>query len=153
VYTFSETGNETEGDCSTTVETSCFACGRENPVGLHITYRVVEPGSVRADWHPSSEYTGFDGVIHGGVVTTALDEAMAKAIVSTDTKGLTCELKMRFRHSVHPETDLSVRGWIVERKRRLIKTEATVCDRCGRELAHAWAVFLVENGARPHHAW
>jgi acyl-coenzyme A thioesterase PaaI-like protein len=44
---------------------------------------------VRADWHPSSEYTGFDGVIHGGVVTTALDEAMAKAIVSTDTKGLT----------------------------------------------------------------
>lgn len=152
-YAFSESVNETEGDCRSLTETACFACGHDNPSGLQIPYRYTNPGNVTAEWRPERQFTGFDGVIHGGIVTTVLDEAMAKSIVSTQTKALTCEIKVRFRHSVHPGDDLVVRGWMVERKRRLIKAEACLCDGCGEEVAHAWAIFLVENGVRPHHAW
>lgn len=152
-YAYSESANETEGDCRPLSETACFACGTDNPHGLQISYQIMEPGEVRAEWRPEERFTGFDGVVHGGIVTTALDESMAKAIVSTDTKALTCEIKVRFHHSVHPGADVSIHGWVVERKRRMIKTEASVCDFCGQELAHAWGVFLVESGVRPHHAW
>jgi acyl-coenzyme A thioesterase PaaI-like protein len=148
-----ESRNETEGDSRAQLETTCFACGRDNPFGLQVSYQIVKPGTVHAEWRPEHQYSGFGGIVHGGIVSTALDEAMAKAIVSTDAQGLTCELKVRFHHSVHPGDELRVDGWIVERKRRLIKTEACVCDVGGREVVHAWAVFLVENGTHPRHAW
>lgn len=152
-YTYFESSSETEGDCSPTLQTKCFACGRENSHGLQISYKMQYPGKVSAEWCPGRGWEGFDGVVHGGIVTTALDEAMAKAIVSTETMALTCELKVRFRHSVHPGDELSIQGWIVDRRRRLVHAEASISDRGGEEFAHAWAIFLIENGAHPHHAW
>lgn len=150
-YAYSESANAAEGDCRPLPDTTCFACGHLNPYGLQICYQIVETGQVRAEWRPEGRFTGFDGVVHSGIVATALDEAMAKAIVATDTQALTGEIRVRFHHPVHPGDDLAIRGWVVEQKQRLVKTEACVCDVCGEELAHAWAVFLLDNGVGPHH--
>jgi acyl-coenzyme A thioesterase PaaI-like protein len=132
-------------------ETNCFACGPDNPHGLRIDYHVNADGSVRANWLPKSQWQSFNKVIHGGIVTTAMDEAMAKAIVATGQQGLTCELHVRLHDSVRPGANVTVRGWIVSRHRRLIKTEANICSPAGLELAHAWASFLILPGVKPQH--
>ena len=48
-------------------------------------------------------------------------------------------------HSDHVESGNAyrIRGWITERKKRLLKTEAALTTPDGKERAHAWAVFVV----------
>jgi acyl-coenzyme A thioesterase PaaI-like protein len=95
-----------------------------------------------ASWRPGPEWEGFAGIVHGGVVSTVLDEAMSKAVAGTRTEALTAELRVRFRHHVASGESFLIRGWIVRRDPRLIETEASLTASDGTEHAHAWARFL-----------
>lgn len=86
--------------------------------------------------------------MHGGIVSTVLDESMAKAVVATGEEALTAELRVRFRRHVIPGKAVRVTGWIAGRKRRMIQAEATLRDAEETEFAHAWATFLVLKQGR-----
>ncbi|MCC6858598.1 MAG: PaaI family thioesterase [Bryobacterales bacterium] len=94
-----------------------------------------------ARWVASSDLESFRGVVHGGLVATVLDEAMSQAAATSGSQALTCELRVRLRRPVAAGEDLEVRGWVVERRKRRILTEAALSGRDG-ERAHAWATFL-----------
>lgn len=121
---------------------SCFACGQDNPRGLRLVFRTCEDGAMTAEWIPEPEMEGYEGIVHGGLVSTVLDEAMAKVVDATRAEALTAELRVRFRQQVSSGNPLHVRGWIASRNKRMINTEAVLTDVDGVELAHAWAVFL-----------
>ncbi len=123
----------------------CVACGTDHPHGLHLDFELASDGTASAYWTPGEHWQGFRGIIHGGIVSTVLDEAMAKAVAAVDN-ALTGELRVRFRHPVAPGEDLRIRGWIVERTRRVIRAEATLTTLDGRERAHAWSAFLPHAG-------
>lgn len=123
-------------------QSSCFACGPDNPRGLRLQFEKSEGGEMIAEWIPESSTEGFDGIVHGGIVSTVLDEAMAKAVVAAELEALTAELRVRFRRHVASGSVVKIRGWIDSRNKRIIKTEAELTSLDGTELAHAWAVFL-----------
>ena len=81
--------------------------------------------------------------MHGGIIGTVLDEAMSQAIIARGWEALTVELTVRFRGRVAPGNRLQVRGWVVDRRRRRIRAEATLRTDAGEERAHARATFLV----------
>lgn len=120
----------------------CFVCGQRHPNGLHLRFMPDGPDRVLAEWRPESTFQGFPGVIHGGIVSTVLDEAMSKAVAGAGLRALTCELRIRLRRSVTPDEPLALRGWIVQQRKRLITTEAVLTDAQGHERAHAWGSFL-----------
>jgi acyl-coenzyme A thioesterase PaaI-like protein len=123
-------------------QSSCFACGPDNPRGLLLRFEKNEAGEMTAEWIPESFTEGFDGIVHGGIVSTVLDEAMAKAVVDAKLEALTAELRVRFRRHVASGSRVQIRGWIYSRNKRVIKTEAAITSADGTELAHAWASFL-----------
>jgi len=123
-------------------QSSCFVCGPENPRGLQLDFTRGEAGEMSASWTPHSDHEGFHGVIHGGIVSTILDEAMAKAVIAMEIEALTAELRVRFRRLVATGQPVRVKGWISSRNKRMIHTEAALTAPDGSELAHAWAVFL-----------
>lgn len=120
----------------------CFACGPEHPYGLRLVFSKDPDGGQVAEWVPTSTLEGFQGIIHGGIVATVLDEAMSHAVIHTSGPALTVHLEVRLRRSVHPGERLRVRGWVVERRKRKIRTEAVLLDAQGLEKAHAWATFI-----------
>jgi len=120
---------------------SCIVCGSQNPKGLAIQFRVEADGA-HAEWTPSGDWESFQGVIHGGIISTVLDEAMSKAIVACGWEAFTVDLHVRFRGRVTPGETLLIRGWIVDRRKRLIRAESALSTRNGEERAHAWATFL-----------
>jgi acyl-coenzyme A thioesterase PaaI-like protein len=123
-------------------QSACFVCGQENARGLRMRFQRDPDGRIAAEWMPEPAFEGFRGIVHGGVVSTVLDEAMSKAVAATGTEALTAELRVRFRHHVTTGDVFEVRGWIVKRNKRLIETEAVLAAEDGTEHAHAWARFL-----------
>jgi acyl-coenzyme A thioesterase PaaI-like protein len=123
-------------------QSGCVVCGPDHPHGLRIPYRVDAAGVATAEWTPTRDWEGFEGIVHGGIVSTVLDEAMSQAVAAGGCEALTAELRVRLRHRVSPGEPLLIRGWIVRRARRLIETEAALTGRDGVVRAHAWASFL-----------
>src|SRR5437762_54292 len=56
----------------------CFVCGQQNPLGLKL--RLETDGtSVQAQFTPEVVHVGFKGIVHGGIISTLLDELMVWA--------------------------------------------------------------------------
>jgi len=127
-------------------QNGCVVCGQDNPYGLRIQYALGRDGAITAEWQPTENWEGFEGIVHGGIISTVLDEAMSKAVVAMNYEALTGELRVRFRHHVTAGENLRIRGWVVEKVRRLVKAEATLTAADGSERAHAWARFLALPG-------
>jgi acyl-coenzyme A thioesterase PaaI-like protein len=124
------------------VNSNCFVCGGHNLSGLHLTFEDGSKG-VEADWIPNDASESFQGTVHGGIITSVLDEAMSKAIMARGWQAFTVCLNVRFHRRTSPGECLRVRGWIVERRKRRILTEASLFTDNAMERAHAWATFLI----------
>src|SRR5437870_3839583 len=79
---------------------SCFVCGAHNTHGLRLRFRC-EGDEVRADFATAVHHAGFRDIVHGGIISTVLDEAMFWA-AATKTKRfcLAAELSVRFLSKV-----------------------------------------------------
>jgi acyl-coenzyme A thioesterase PaaI-like protein len=128
-------------------QAGCVVCGIENATGFQLTYTTESVGRVSALWTPTVRYEGFKGLVHGGMLATVLDEAMAKAVVSLGLEALTRELRVRFPHCVTPGESLRISGWVVSHRGRLLKAEAALSTQDGEERCHAWGVFAIVLGA------
>jgi uncharacterized protein (TIGR00369 family) len=122
------------------VDHYCFACGSENPVGLHLSFEST-PSGVIAYFTPTKEYQGFVNILHGGITSTLLDEAMANAVLVKGHQGVTARMEVKFKRPVVMGEQLCVKGEIVLAKGRLIKTYGEIAQN-GQIAATAAADFL-----------
>jgi acyl-coenzyme A thioesterase PaaI-like protein len=124
----------------------CVVCGQDNVHGLRLEYVLERDGAATAEWRPAAHWEGFQGIVHGGIISTVLDEAMSKAVAGMNCEALTGELRVRFRHHVETGEVLRIRGWVVEKKKRLVLAEAVLTAADGSERAHAWGRFVALTG-------
>ena len=105
----------------------CFACGQANPHGLRMNGFRIQDGCAVAEFHPRAEHRGTEGTLHGGVITTTLDEiSVWAAILTFHTMVVTGRLEVRFRHPcMVNDPNLWTRGRVEERrgKRLVISAE------------------------------
>ncbi len=124
-------------------DTMCFACGEDNPISLKLKYHSVGINQVETKFVPEAEHQSYDGIMHGGLVTTLLDETMAKAITFKGLKAYTAEIKVRFKHQVQIGKELTITGQIEKRKSRLIFTRADIKNKEGEILAKSDGKFMI----------
>jgi uncharacterized protein (TIGR00369 family) len=111
----------------------CFACGPDNPIGLHLQFEASERG-VRADVTLRPEYQGWKDIAHGGIAMMLLDEAMAHAAGAAGHRGVTASVNVRFRKPVPIGKPLVVTGRVLWQRRNILGVEAEVHDDAGRLL-------------------
>ena len=79
----------------------CIVCGRENHRGLNIRFRV-DGSEIRSEVPFNDEFCGFKDVVHGGILTAVLDEAMGWAAgYMTKRMCHAAEMTIRFVRPVH----------------------------------------------------
>ncbi|MCC6313245.1 MAG: PaaI family thioesterase [Thermomicrobiales bacterium] len=104
----------------------CFGCGEHNPHGLHLVFARQLDDSVAAEFTPRPYDEGFLGVVHGGIVTTMLDEAMAWAAFANRAWAMTVKLDVRFRRPVEVGVPLRIVGRLVVNRGRLLETAGEI---------------------------
>lgn len=101
----------------------CFACGSDNPEGLHLDFRA-SADSARAFFTASKAHQGYTDIVHGGIITAVLDEAMAKAGIELGIFAVTAEITVRFKEPLKVGEETVAEGRIVADKGRLLNAES-----------------------------
>lgn len=120
----------------------CFVCGRNNPDGLQLKFQYPSPGTCRAEFTPPQKYQGWQGILHGGIVSTLLDEALAHAAGGPERGGggsgaVTAELIVRFKRPVPIGQAVTLEGRVISDKGRVMECESSLTDKSGTVLASA----------------
>jgi uncharacterized protein (TIGR00369 family) len=121
----------------------CFACGPNEAHGLRIAYHFEGDEELRAALRFDARFQGFDGVVHGGILATCLDDAMANLACLKGERALTAELAVRFRRAVVVDEPVELVAWIEERAGRLLKAAAQIRDAAGVVRAEGSGKFLI----------
>ncbi|MBI1926420.1 PaaI family thioesterase [Candidatus Poribacteria bacterium] len=106
----------------------CFACGKENPLGLQINPVVAPDGTqVKIECTPPVHFQGWANIVHGGILSTLLDEAITYVgIASFDGPAVTAQLEIRFKKPALMGNKLIVTANRVKIGKRLIEVAATI---------------------------
>ena len=122
----------------------CFGCGKNNPIGLKLKFRRDGKG-VRTEFTPGSQYQGWPGMVHGGILICMLDEAMAYAAHFEDFTIITAKMEIKLKHLVPVEEPLIITSSVTRHTRRLLNTRAEVCLRDGTVVAEGTSTqFVIE---------
>lgn len=136
-------------DQTTSQSVGCFGCSTSNGRGLGL---VFERGDdvVEARTTLSEEFAGYDGLAHGGIVSTLLDEAMGWAILELAGRfAVTRSLSVSFRRPVLIHRELRVRARIAaEEADGSLRVEAEVLDARGRLSASAVGIWVPVRESR-----
>ncbi len=121
---------------------NCFACGSLNVGGLQLMLHV-EDETCWTELELPDRFQGWEGIAHGGIVCTILDEVMAWALVGQDAWGLTARMTVEFKRPVRVGTRLRAEGRLAAARRRLLTTSARLVDAAsGDVLATAEALYM-----------
>jgi len=122
---------------------NCFVCGENNPNGLHLNFDIdPEKQTLKTTFIASPTFQGWDGLVHGGIISTLLDEAMAKLSYELGYGTVSVSLEIRYKRPVPILQPLIVYGEITEVNKRLVKARARVTNEEGTILAVGSSTLL-----------
>jgi len=127
----------------------CFACGRDNPAGMHLKF-VFDKKRKRfvCRFRMDERYTGPPGHVHGGIIATVLDEAMGKVNKLREVIALTCQMTVDYLRPVPLNKPLRVESWEVSSSGRKHVNTAEILNRKGEVLARGQALFVSVDAER-----
>jgi uncharacterized protein (TIGR00369 family) len=121
----------------------CFVCGQENEAGLQVVFRM-EDDKCRAEYVPPDKYCGYDGVTHGGILFSLLDDVMANWLFLQGERAYTGKCEIRFREPAPTGKRILLEGEQISRKGQVAKLRGYArLAEDGRLLAEATATFMV----------
>jgi len=125
---------------------NCFVCGVNNPNGLQLSFEIdKERQTLKTTFVASPTFQGWDGIVHGGMIGTLLDEAMAKLVYELGYQAITASLEIKFKKPAPILEPLNVYGQITKVSKRLIRAKAHVAKEDGTILATGTSTFLKQS--------
>ena len=127
---------------------NCFACGTLNTHGMQLEIHIEE-GRSWTELQLERRFEGWEGIAHGGILCTILDEVMAWSLVGADNWGVTARLAVDFKRPVPVGRTIRAEGWVTELRRRLVTTAGSIVDVAdGTLLASADALYVAATQDR-----
>lgn len=121
---------------------NCFACGTLNTHGLQLELHA-DGEHCWTELELDRRFEGWEGIAHGGIICTVLDEVMAWALIDHDTWGVTARMSVEFRRPVQVGVPIRAEGRVVEGRRRVFRTAGVILDPVsGLELARADGTYV-----------
>jgi acyl-coenzyme A thioesterase PaaI-like protein len=121
---------------------ACWGCG-DAPGGIRLPRPKIEGASDYEAWFAFDErHQGAPGIVHGGLVAAALDEACGLLSTWYRFPTVTARIFVRYRRPVPINTELLVRARLASERGRRLHVEGEITDGGDETLAEARAAFL-----------
>ena len=107
---------------------ACWGCG-DSPIGLRLPLPVEEGlTDYEAYFHFDERHQGGPGIVHGGLVAGALDEAVGLLATWYAFPAVTARIFVRYRWPVPINTELLIRAELDEARGRRLHVNAAITD-------------------------
>ena len=105
----------------------CFVCGELNMSGLRMRPRI-ESATQSASMQLAipRAFQGWQGMVHGGILATLLDETCAYAAKSLVAHVVTAGITVTYKKPVPIETEVLVTATVVGRRRKIIEVQGQI---------------------------
>lgn len=91
----------------------CVVCWDRHPFGLKVDYLATGTHTVEGTFGCGASYEGYRGVVHGGIVSSLLDGAMAACVLAKGLEAYTVDLRVRFRNATEAGRPAVIRAtWV-----------------------------------------
>lgn len=108
-------------------DSKCFVCGKENEIGLKL--EINSDKDLQKAWAVTKinkNFCGWKGIVHGGTISTVLDEIMAYAAFTIYESGVTGEMTVRFKKPIPVESEILIEGFVESVKGRICYTKGHI---------------------------
>jgi uncharacterized protein (TIGR00369 family) len=126
------------------LDKDCFGCGSDNHTGLRMSFET-NGEQIRSKITVPPQFRGWSKLVHGGVLSTILDETMSwAAIFLTKRFILTKQMTIKFHRPVYVGASLCCVGYIKEKfseRKALVKGELS--DDQGKLCASSEGEFVL----------
>ena len=124
---------------------TCFICGIDNRVGLHLSFYESNPGEVIVHFTAPEHYQGYPGVLHGGIAAAILDEAAGRSLMGIFPPRFmfTAKLEVKYRKNIPVGKPLKIIGKAGKDRGRMAESWSGIYNQDGELLAEA-NVLLVD---------
>ena len=108
---------------------NCFGCSPANPCGMHMQF-YEDGDEVVSNWQPGPHLQGYGNILHGGIISTAMDEIASWYIMTQlKTAGVTYELNVKYLLPVYTDKGkITLRARLHEQRRRKTDIEVKLYD-------------------------
>jgi uncharacterized protein (TIGR00369 family) len=120
----------------------CFACGRDNKIGLKLKFNQDGEG-VKAEFTPGEQYQGWPGVVHGGIICTMLDEALGYAAGFQGLYAVTAKMDVQYKKPAMVGKMLFVSARVSSLSGRDVRSEGQITSEDGTLVAEAQAELRI----------
>jgi len=116
-------------------------CGGQNPWSLGLRFTAGDRDTVCARFQAHPGLQGYDGILHGGIISALLDAAMTHCLFHLGVQAITGELNVRFLKPISCRALLDMRAWVVYARPPLYRVAAEIVhESC--VMARAEAKFM-----------
>lgn len=122
----------------------CFVCGEENPSGLHLKFTLLDD-KVVSEFVLQKIFQGYKDIVHGGIISAILDEAMVKAARMQGKHAITAEITIRFKNPLMAGEKAVVEAYILRTNKKIIETAAIIKKSDNTPVAEAHAKLLRQD--------
>jgi len=122
-------------------DTMCFCCGKDNPMGLKMSFSW-DKDLFFSEVIPPDFLQGYSGVLHGGIISTLLDEVMANHLLAIGIRAVTADLHVRFKKPVPMGISLRIVSRQISRRKNLYEMESWLFAPGGEVMATAEAKMM-----------
>jgi acyl-coenzyme A thioesterase PaaI-like protein len=119
----------------------CFGCGDLNSAGLKLEFRFEGDKAV-ADFLPQERHQGYPGLMHGGVTSAALDEAMGWAMYGLGVWAVTGKMEVKFRQPLPLHQKATVSGEVIRNRGRWLEMRGEIRNEEGTLMAESYGLFM-----------
>ena len=122
----------------------CFGCGQDNPIGLKLSFQW-DGKTARAEFTPTKFYQSWSGLVHGGILTCILDEAMGYAALFEGMNCVTAKMQVKLRGLASIDEPLIITSSTIKKTRKLVETKAAISLKDGTLIAEGTATQFVTS--------
>ena len=120
----------------------CFACGKQNPIGLKLEFIMGDNDVIRGTFCPNRVHQGYDGIVHGGILATLVDESMAQLLKHKGVMAVTATLEMKYRRPALVGEMLRIEARPIEIREKTFRIEAKLENAKNEVVAEGNALFM-----------